>query len=40
MRFYKRKTQSEVAKELCTTQVQISRKERKVIEKLRAIISA
>lgn len=36
MRYYKDKTQSEVAKELCVSQVQISRLETKIIEKLRA----
>ncbi len=36
MRYYKDKTQSEVAKELSVSQVQISRLETKIIEKLRA----
>lgn len=36
MRYYKDKTQSEVAKELNVSQVQISRLETKIIEKLRA----
>lgn len=35
LRFYKNKTQSEVAKILATTQVQISRREKKILEKLR-----
>lgn len=36
MRYYKDKTQSEIAKELNVSQVQISRLESKIIEKLRA----
>lgn len=38
LRFYQHKTQTEVAEKLGTTQVQISRKERRIIERLRAII--
>lgn len=36
LRYYRDKTQSEVAKELSVSQVQISRLETKIIEKLRA----
>ena len=35
LRFFKNKTQSETPKELGTTQVQISRKERKILENMR-----
>ena len=35
LRFYKEKTQSEVAKILGITQVQVSRTERKILEKMR-----
>ena len=35
LRFFKNKTQSETAKELGTTQVQISRKERKILANMR-----
>lgn len=36
LRFFKNKTQSETAKALGTTQVQISRRERKILENMRA----
>jgi len=35
LRYFKNKTQSEAAKELCMTQVQVSRREKKVLEQLR-----
>ncbi len=38
LRFFKNKTQSETAKELGTTQVQISRKERRLLSKMRMMM--
>ena len=38
LRFYRGKTQSETAAVLGTTQVQISRRERKLLSKLRAML--
>ena len=38
LRYYKRKTQSETAKRLGTTQVQISRREKKILLKMRAML--
>ena len=35
LRYFKDKTQSEVAKEMCVSQVQISRLESKIIKKLK-----
>lgn len=38
LRYFKHKTQNETAKELNTTQVQISRKEKKILIKMRAML--
>lgn len=39
LRYYRRKTQSDTAKQLGTTQVQISRREKKVLQKLRVMLN-